>query len=36
VLSVIGDDDVGVELKEMLEAIGAKSYLVEQKGRNIY
>ena len=33
VLSVIGKDGVGVELKGMLEAIGAKSYLVEQEER---
>eukprot|EP01029_Cantina_marsupialis_P008148 TRINITY_DN194032_c0_g3_i2.p1 TRINITY_DN194032_c0_g3~~TRINITY_DN194032_c0_g3_i2.p1 ORF type:complete len:460 (-),score=95.83 TRINITY_DN194032_c0_g3_i2:626-2005(-) len=33
VLSVIGDDEVGVLVKSMLNKQGAKSYLVEQKGR---
>lgn len=33
VMSVIGDDDVGHDLKYMLDEQGVKSFLVEQKGR---
>jgi D-beta-D-heptose 7-phosphate kinase/D-beta-D-heptose 1-phosphate adenosyltransferase len=33
VLSVIGKDEAGEELKDMIEAIGANAYLVEQEER---
>jgi D-beta-D-heptose 7-phosphate kinase/D-beta-D-heptose 1-phosphate adenosyltransferase len=33
VISVVGDDDVAHELKEMLDAIEAKSFLVKELGR---
>ena len=33
VLSVIGKDEAGEELKELIEAIGANAYLVEQEER---
>ncbi len=33
VMSVIGDDEAGHELKSMLDKIEVKSFLVEQKGR---
>ncbi|WP_419770223.1 MAG: D-glycero-beta-D-manno-heptose-7-phosphate kinase [Candidatus Marinarcus sp.] len=33
VYSVIGDDDVAIELKSMLDALGAKSLLIEEQGR---
>ena len=33
VLSVVGDDDVAEELKYLIDATDAKSYLIEQKGR---
>ncbi len=33
VMSVIGNDEAGRELKSMLDKIGAKSFLVGQKGR---
>ncbi|MEA3353777.1 MAG: D-glycero-beta-D-manno-heptose-7-phosphate kinase [Campylobacterota bacterium] len=33
VLSVIGEDDVGIELKSMLISKGVKSFLIEQKNR---
>lgn len=34
VMSVIGDDEVGIDLKSMLEIEGVESFLIEQKGRN--
>ena len=34
VLSVVGDDDVAEEVKYLIDATQAKSYLVLQKGRN--
>ncbi len=33
VMSVIGNDDAGHDLKSMLDKIGVKSFLVEQKSR---
>lgn len=33
VMSVIGDDEVGSDIKHMLDAQSVKSFLVEQKGR---
>ncbi|AXH09190.1 bifunctional heptose 7-phosphate kinase/heptose 1-phosphate adenyltransferase [Malaciobacter halophilus] len=33
VISVVGDDDTAKELKSMLDKEGAKSFLIEQKGR---
>ncbi|RXI38888.1 bifunctional heptose 7-phosphate kinase/heptose 1-phosphate adenyltransferase [Malaciobacter mytili] len=33
VISVVGDDEVAKELKSMLDKAGAKSFLIEQKGR---
>ncbi|AXX91767.1 bifunctional heptose 7-phosphate kinase/heptose 1-phosphate adenyltransferase [Malaciobacter molluscorum LMG 25693] len=33
VISVVGDDEVAKELKSMLDKHGAKSFLIEQKGR---
>ncbi len=33
VMSVIGDDEVGHDLKHMLDEQGVKSFLIEQKGR---
>ncbi len=33
VMSVIGDDHAGHELKSMLDKIGVKSFLIEQEGR---
>lgn len=33
VMSVIGNDEAGHELKSMLDKIGVKTFLVEQKGR---
>ncbi|MFV0561671.1 D-glycero-beta-D-manno-heptose-7-phosphate kinase [Malaciobacter mytili] len=33
VISVVGDDEVAKELKSMLDKAGAKSFLIEQRGR---
>ncbi len=33
VISVVGDDEVAKELKSMLDKAGAKTFLIEQKGR---
>ena len=33
IVSVIGDDDNGLELRRLLETLGVKSYLIEESGR---